>query len=202
MRSYWSTTTGKRTVFIVMIPLIVILNYLTGLFAYSLKIPFFLDTWATSLGVLVAGLPVGIAGGVLYNLIMALTVWPFEWWIFCLSSVWIAIITCILYRGGWINLGNPVKLILAGVVIGVTNAIVVILIHFVFFDLTTSYEGSAPAYKLIFDMTNSPFLALLFEKMITEVSDKLVSIFAAAMVLEYIPKKMRLRGCLKQGGKK
>jgi energy-coupling factor transport system substrate-specific component len=201
MKEYWATKKGKRTIFLVMIPIIVILNYLTGLVAYSMRIPFFMDTWATSLGVMVAGLPVGIAGGMLYNIIMSLTVWPLEWWVFCLSNAWVAVITYLLFKAGWIKLSNPLKLLVSGVAIGITNALVVILLHLFFFGLTSTYEASAPAYRFIYDLTNNQFIAIFFEKMITEISDKLVSIFMAVMVLEYIPFYMRLNKISKKGDK-
>jgi energy-coupling factor transport system substrate-specific component len=168
---------------------IIILNFLGGFLATMLQIPFFLDTWATSLGVMVGGLWVGVIGGTLYNIFMSVTIWPFEWWIFFLSSIWVAVSTYFLFKKGWIDIGNPFKMIGSGILIGVTNAIVNLVIHYFAFGFLPTYPGSAPTYELFLRLTNSSGLAIFFEKMITEISDKTVSIFLAAIAINYIPRR-------------
>jgi len=182
----------KKTVFFLAIPLIAICNYVTGVIANYMAIPFFLDTWATSLGAMAFGLPVGIAGGVLYNFFMAGTVWGWDAWVWTFSSIWVAFISYVLYRTGWIDIQKPFRLITAGFLIGFSNAFVATAISLIAFGGLPTYAGTEPTYRFFFAITQSRVLATFGENLLSELADKTVAIFIAAVVLAHIPKRYRL----------
>jgi energy-coupling factor transport system substrate-specific component len=184
---------NKKTKITTVVLLVIVINYLSGVLTNFLKIPFFLDTWGTMLGVLLAGPLVAIIGGVLYNLIMAFTVWEPSYWVFMFSNIWVALITYYLYKKRLIDLGNPLLLICCGVLIGLTNAVVVFIIHYTAFGLIPTYEGTAETYRAFLKLTGNVFSATLLEKTLTEISDKLVSIFIAAFALEHITKGLKIK---------
>src|SRR3990172_11411984 len=55
---------------VVLIPVIAALNYVTGVIINLLKLPLFMDTWATMFGTVVAGLWGGIAGGFVVKIVV------------------------------------------------------------------------------------------------------------------------------------
>ena len=172
----------------IMIAAIVLLNYLSVQIASFLNIPFFLDTWATMLGVMAGGLVVGIIGGILYNILM-MTAWGAGAWVWAFSSIWIAIMTYILWKKGWIDISRPGKLVLAGLIIGLTDAVVVIIILFTAWGGVETYEGSLLTYDALMDATGNKVIAAMGEKFITEPVDRIVSLFIAAIVFSALPKK-------------
>jgi hypothetical protein len=176
--------------YVIIILLIIMFNFISMQIANALSIPFFLDTWATALGTMVAGLWVGIIGGILYNAFMALSgIWEIQSILFALCSIWVAIGTYWFYKKKWIDPAKPIKLIAAGFFIGIINAIIVIAI--LSYLGKVSYDPALETYASMLKITGSPFCAMVIEKMITEMSDKLISVFLAALVLEHIPKKFR-----------
>jgi len=172
----------------IMIVLIVLFNYLSVQIASYLGIPFFLDTWATSLGVMVGGLWVGIIGGVLYNVLM-MTVWGPTAWVWAFGSIWIALATYFFWKKGWIDIRKPLKLLLSGLLMGLTGAIVFTAILFSAWGGVETYEGVLPTYEALLDGTGSKVIAALGEKFITAPADQIVAIFIAAIVLSGLPKK-------------
>jgi len=94
----------------------------------------------------------------------------------------------------WIDVGNPFKMIGAGFIIGLTNGIVTTLIQFTFFGHMPTYEGTQMTYQAFLAITNNPVIASVLEHMLTELSDKTVSIFIAATVYTYLPKQFKLWG--------
>ena len=87
---------GKGITILSMIIVVAILNFIGVKVAIFLKIPFFLDTWATSLGVMAGGLWVGLIGGVLYNLVM-ITVWGPNAWVWAFVNIWVALAVYFLF---------------------------------------------------------------------------------------------------------
>lgn len=190
-KSYWQSTSGKRIIFLVWIPVVVLLNYVAVKIAIFLKIPFFLDTWATSLGVMAAGLGVGLAGGVLYNLIM-ITEWGSSAWVWAFVNIWVALIVFFLFKIGWINIRKPGKLLISALVVGLTSAVVILIILFTAWGGVETYEGVLPTYDALLDATGSKVVAAVGEKFITTPADQIVSLFLAAIVFSALPKKLIL----------
>jgi len=181
------TISNKWIVCILVLPTIVLLNYVTSIITDLLHVPFFLDTWATSLGVMMCGLLFGIIGGVLYNLFMAFTFWGASAWVWSISSIWVAIVTYFLWKSGWIKIGNPFKIIGSGMFIGATNAIVTTLISVIAFGALPTYAGTEPTYQFFYAMTNNRLVSTLSEHLITELADKTIAIFMAAFVFTHLP---------------
>jgi energy-coupling factor transport system substrate-specific component len=178
---------------IVLIPVIAALNYVTGVAINLLKLPLFMDTWATMFGTIVAGLWVGIAGGFLYNIVMAFTFWGLPAWVWGFINVYIAAITWVLWHFGWISIKKPVKLILAGIIIGVTNVIPVTLINVFIFGALPTYAGTAWIYAIILNQTGSTISAVIGSAIAGEIPDKLISIVLAAVVASRMPTRFSLR---------
>jgi len=190
-KHYLGTTEGKRILFFCLIAAVVFINYLSVRFAQFLNIPFFFDTWGTSLGVLVGGLAVGLVGGVLYNLLM-MTVWGSGAWVWAFVNIWVALIVYMLMKKGWIDIRFPGKLFLSGLIVGLTSAVVIIIILFTAWGGVETYEGVLPTYNALVEITGSKTIAAVGEKFITAPFDQIVSLFLAAIVYSAIPKKYKL----------
>lgn len=178
---------------VVLIPVIAALNYVTGVIINLLKLPLFMDTWATMFGTIVAGLWVGIAGGFLYNIVMAFTFWGLPAWVWGFINVYIAVITYVLWHFGWISIKKPVKLVIAGIIIGVTNVIPVTLINVFIFGALPTYAGTSWIYAIILNQTGSTLSAVIGSAIVGEIPDKLISVILAAVVASRMPARFSLR---------
>jgi energy-coupling factor transport system substrate-specific component len=194
--------TGPRTVErpagfailqIVLIPVIAALNYVTGVIINILKLPLFMDTWATMFGTIVAGIWVGAAGGFLYNIIMAFTLWGLPAWVWGFINIFIALLTWVLWRVGWVTVKSPLKLVLAGITIGVLNVIPVTIINWGVFGLLPTYAGTAWIYAAVLASTGSAWTASIVSSIIAEIPDKVISLFLAAIVASRMPARFTLR---------
>jgi len=182
---------------VVLIPVIAALNYVTGVIINLLKLPLFMDTWATMFGTVVAGLWVGIAGGFLYNIVMAFTFWGLPAWVWGFINVFIAVITWVFWRGGWITVKKPIKLVLAGITIGVLNVIPVTLINVFVFGALPTYAGTSWIYAIVLNQTGSTISAVIGSSIAAEIPDKLLSLILAAVVASRMPARYSLRPATK-----
>ena len=178
---------------VVLIPVIAALNYVTGVVINLLKLPLFMDTWATMFGTVVAGLWVGAAGGFLYNIVMAFTFWGLPAWVWGFINVYIAVITWVFWRIGWVAIKKPVKLVLAGIIVGVTNVIPVTLINVFVFGALPTYPGTSWIYAIILNQTGSTISAVIGSSIVAEIPDKLLSLILAAVVASRMPARYSLR---------
>ena len=194
---FLKTTIGKRTLFLIMIPVIALLNYLAVQVAIFLKIPFFFDTWATSFGVMAFGLGVGLAGGILYNLYM-MTVWGSGAWVWAFVNIWVALIVYVLFRKGMLNIRKPGKVLLSAIIVGLSSAIVIIIILFAAWGGVETYQGVLPTYDILLSATGSKMIAAVGEKFITTPFDQIVSLFIAAIEYSSLPEKFILTGKKKE----
>jgi len=171
---------------------VAVINYLAVQAAIYLKIPFFLDTWGTSLGVMSAGLLPGLIGGALYNLYMGIFVWTeiANGWIWALVNIWVALSVFYFLKKGWIDIKKPGKLLLSGLIIGLTEAVIIIVILFTVWGGVETYEGVLPTYDSLLEATGSKTIAATGEKFITTPIDQIVSLFIAAIVYSSLPKKL------------
>jgi hypothetical protein len=191
-KSFLQTVAGKRVIFFGWILGVIILNYISVQVMRFLNLPFFLDTWGTSVGVMAAGLPAGIAGGVIYNLIMAFTVWGSAHWVWIFVNILVAIMTFLFWRKGWIDIKKPGKVFLTGLIIGLVETVLVIAILFAQFGGVDTYEGTIPTYDALLESTGSKVVAAISEKLITIPVDQIVAMFLTAIVFSVIPKKFVL----------
>ncbi|MBT7296400.1 hypothetical protein HN836_01970 [Candidatus Woesearchaeota archaeon] len=188
---YWKSVTGKRIIFFLLIFFVVIINFCSVKIAEFLQIPFFFDTWGTTLGVLTGGLAVGLVGGIIYNLIM-MSVWGSSAWVWAFANIWVAIIVTILNRKGWISIKYPGKLFMSGIIVGLTTAVVIIIILFTAWGGVETYVGVLPTYDALLDVTGSKTVAAVGEKFITTPFDQIVSLFLAAIIYSTLPSKFIL----------
>jgi len=163
----------------------------TALIANVVTLPFWLDSWATSLGVIVADLPVGIVGGVLYNLITSVIIWGPGAWIWSLASILVACSTWFFLRLGWVDIERPFRLVAAGVSTGIANACLAVTINAL--DLaSTPFAGGEMRFDAILAPDNiSPTAAALIRRILIEVPDKTVSLIAAAALAVLFEHQLR-----------
>ena len=192
--SYWQSGKGVQVLRLIMVLAIALLNYIAVNIAIFLNIPFFLDTWATSLGVMAGGLRVGLAGGILYNLYMGFFVWTENpnGWVWAFANIWVALAVSFLWKKGWVDIKMPGRLLASGLVLGLTSAVVIITILFTAWGGIETVEGVLPTYEALLDATGSKTIAAIGEKFITTPADQIVSIFMAAIVFSSIPNKFIL----------
>lgn len=156
------------------------LNFGTSKLMIDLHIPFFLDTWATSLVVILGNLWIGMLAGVVYNLIMAFTYWGHSYWVWMFSSMLVATVTWLFWKRNWIDVHKPLKIVGAGVTTGVLNTIMSYII--IKASHLPEYEGTLVIYRLFFERTHNQAISSWSELLLVETVDKTIAIlFAAAM---------------------
>lgn len=160
------------------------LNYAGSVLMTVLKWPFFLDSWGTSLAVILGGLWAGVWAGVIYNLVMALTFWGKSAWAWMFCSILIAVLTWLFFRRGWVDLHKPGKLLAAGVVSGFLNAGLVAFIMYV--TQLPTYAGMKAVYNFFVELTGNADFAALMEKAAVETTDKTIALLLAAVTALFI----------------
>jgi hypothetical protein len=172
-------TLGRRAALAIAVALA---DWVTALVIGALHVPFFLDSWATSAGVIAGGLGVGIVGGVLYNALMAATAWGTGAWVWAASSVLVACSTWAFRRAGWIDIERPFRLMAAGMLTGLANACVATAILTFMVGVPDDPNTRAFRDALRSVLGNGP-ASLLVQEMVIEVADKTVSLISAAAVV-------------------
>lgn len=159
----------------------VLMNFLASVLMIHLKLPFFLDSWGTSLAVLLGGWWQGALTAVLYNLIIAATFWGWPSWIWMLSSLLVAGATWFFMKRDWVNLFKPLHLIGAGILIGSMNSVLAqVIMHFAAME---PYQGTLPVFRFFLRVTSNATFAALAEKMFVEVADKTISLIVASVAV-------------------
>jgi len=161
----------------------VMLNMASSVVTMAAGIPLFLDTWGTSFAVIMAGFPVGALAGILYNLIMAGTIWETSSLVFAGSSLLVAALTWWFWKKGWVDLRRPERLIAAGVLTGVANTILTVVLDMVF-DIPL-YSGTLAVYERILGYLGNPQAALVVMNLLVEVTDKTFCIVLAAVAATF-----------------
>ena len=156
----------------------VLLNMTSSLVMLAFGIPLYLDTWGTSFAVIMAGLPIGVLAGFLYNLIMAGTLWETYTLVFAGSSVLVAVATWLFWKRGWVDLRRPGPLLAAGVITGTANALLVAVLVLVF--NLPPYQGTLAIYEEVMRLVDNPTIARFLLELVVEVIDKTLSLVLAA----------------------
>ena len=159
----------------------VVLNVITAVFVIQLHLPLYLDSWATSFAVIISGFPLGLIVGVVSNIVMTSTYWGPESWVWIFSSILIAALTWFYVKKEWISLKKPTKLILAGIITGVLNTGLA-LILITIFNLPP-YEGTYPIFNFFNQITGNAIVSSLIENLCVEILDKTITIFLAAIAM-------------------
>lgn len=165
---------------LILVFIAVLLNFSTSIVVMNIHIPFYLDSWGTSLAVIIGTLLCGVLAGVLYNIIMAFTYWGSSYWVWMFSSILVAVLTWLFYKRGWVNLRKPLKLLAVGILTGVSNALLSIGILFLF--NLPPYQGTLVIYDFFVHQTGSIQVASFIENFLVEMTDKTIAIIIAAVV--------------------
>jgi hypothetical protein len=168
----------------------VIFNLVVSIAMVAGHMPIFMDTWGTSFAVISGGFWVGLAAGVIYNIIMAITVWTPSSVIWAFSSLLVAALTWTFWRRGWIDIGRPHLLVAAGIATGLLNALLVTAATSLI--VLPPYEGTLVVYRFFSGVIGSPAIADFVSTVIVEVTDKTLSLTLAAVVA------LVLKACLEK----
>ncbi len=184
---------GKAVIAAVLVPTIAALNYVGGVIVEALKAPIWGDTWATILGTLIAGFWVGAAGGFLYNIVMALTVWGLPQWVWGFANVVIALITWLMMRMGWTDLKKPITWVMMIVLYGLLYPVFTTLVSIGLFGGGPLWKPlPAAVYAATLSATGNFFLANYAQAVFTEIIDKPVSFIISVIIASRIPKRFVL----------
>lgn len=181
---------------IFMIPVIAGLNYVVGSVVTILGIPLYLDTWATSVGVLM-GLPVAaIIGGCLYNVIMALTLWGVPSIVWAYSQVLIGILTWAFQRVNWLKPGSWLKITLAGMLMGILNQALSLPFYYIAFGGLPAPTGGGVWMKgvifaTVLAATGNHTLALFVYNLPQEIVDKAIALIIAVLIYSKLPERFK-----------
>lgn len=162
------------------------LNIVTAVVIITLYIPLYLDSWATSLAVILGGAGIGVIVGIVYNLFMSATYWGSSYWVWMFSSILVVVVTWYFYKREWITLRKPWKLLFVGILTGVLNTVMAVIIILIG-DLPP-YQGTYPIYSYFYQMTSNNILASTIENLCVEIIDKTISITIAATVVSFVYK--------------
>jgi len=166
-------------------------NLATSLFNETMHMPLFLDSWATSVGVIVGGLWIGLLGGVIYNLLMAVMVWGPETWLWVINTSIVAILTAYFWKIKCVDINRPFPLIGSGLVIALASTISGLII------VNTAGLPRNPStlvlHTIVLDHTDSVLLADFVQQFVMEAMDKVVSLAIAAIVIFAI-NELKLKG--------
>jgi voltage-gated potassium channel len=171
-----------------LIAIAVMLNLVTSIAMVACHMPVYMDTWGTSFAVIAGGFWVGATAGVLYNLIMAVTVWTPSSAIWATSSILVAALTWTFWRREWIDLRRLHLLVAAGLATGLLNA--VLLITLTFLLNLPPYEGTMVVYSFFSGVIGSPAVAAPVSTVVVEVADKTLSLALAAVAALFIRDQM------------
>jgi uncharacterized membrane protein len=162
----------------------IMFNIVTAVFIITVKIPLYLDSWATSLATMIGGIGIGLIVGVVYNFFMSATYWGPSSWIWMFSSILVVLITWFFYKRNWITLRKPLRLISVGIITGILNTILaVVIIHVANLP---QYQGTYPVFTFFYNVTNNAFLSSTIENFCVEIVDKTIAIFLAAIAISLI----------------
>jgi uncharacterized membrane protein len=164
----------------------IMLNIMTAVVIITLHIPLYLDSWATSLAVILGGAGIGVIVGIVYNLFMSATYWGPSSWVWMFSSILVVFITWYFYKQEWITLRKPWKLIFVGILTGVLNTILAVIIILV--ANLPPYQGTYTIYTFFYQVTNNNILASTIENFCVEIIDKTIAITLAATIASLVYK--------------
>jgi hypothetical protein len=167
-----------------LIAIAVILNLATSIVMVELRLPVFMDTWGTSVAVMTGGFFIGACAGVLYNLIMAATVWTPSSAVFATSSLLVAGMTWTFWKRGWIDLAHLQRLVAAGVATGCANAALIVTITTLL--SFPPYEGTLVIHRFFLGITGNPVIATAVATAVLEVADKTLSLALAAVAALFL----------------
>jgi len=154
----------------------------------KMQMPLFLDTWATSAGVMVGGLWLGLLGGMLYNLLMAGLFWGYSSWVWGFNTALVALLTRYFWKRGLIDINRPFALIACGLATAFANTFLGILV--VNISGLPRNQSTLEIHNLIFSKTGNQLAADFGQQFLMESIDKIVSL-AIAMIVAFAISELR-----------
>jgi voltage-gated potassium channel len=161
------------------IAIAVMLNMATSLVMIAFEFPLFMDTWGTSFAVIISGFGAGAVAGILYNILIAVGFQDLSAVAFTISSVFVAGLTWVFWKRGWVDVRAPWLLVGAGVITGILNALLTFSI--VFLLHLPHYEGTVAINQFFTRQLGDTVAILMVENVIVEMIDKTFSLVLAAV---------------------
>lgn len=173
---------------IVLIPACIGINYLGKMFASLLKLPLWLDSIGTCIGAALGGPVIGGICGAANNLIYGLTAGDNITLIYALTSLGIGVAVGIMGRAGLMK--TFPKALLTACVAGLTAVVISTPLNIIFWGgMTGNVWGD-----LVFAAASAAGLPLsvssLFDEIIVDVPDKLITLILVYLVLKNLPGKL------------
>ena len=190
--------TGKsifRTKFdvasIVLIPACIGINYIGKLFASALKLPLWLDSIGTCIGACLGGPIIGGICGAANNLIYGLTTGDSITLIYALTSLFIGFFVGIMARAGFMK--TFPKAIITSLVAGAVAIIISTPLNIIFWGGQTGNVWGDAVFAAAQAASLPLWLSSLFDEIIVDVPDKIITLILVFVILKALPDKLTLR---------
>jgi energy-coupling factor transport system substrate-specific component len=173
---------------IVLIPACIGINYLGKLFASLLKLPLWLDSIGTCIGGVLGGPIIGGICGAANNLIYGFTTGDNITLIYAFTSLFIGVAAGVMARLGFMK--SFPKALLTACVAGLAAVVISTPLNVLFWGgMTGNVWGDA-----LFAVTQSAgmpvFLGSLFDEIVVDVPDKLITLIIVFLIIKGLPKKL------------
>jgi len=174
-----------------LIPIAIGINWAGGLFASALKLPMWLDTIGTMIAAVLAGPWVGLVAGGLTNIVKNLTFDPIGAAYGIVNAAIGLIIGYMYKKGAFTEKSSIVSVFGTGLILAFVATIISAPITTFFFGGVTG-AGADVITAMLLGTATTPglFTAVFGSELVTDVLDKVVSVFIVFAVIKKLPARM------------
>jgi energy-coupling factor transport system substrate-specific component len=173
---------------IVLIPTCIGINYLGKLFASLLKLPLWLDSIGTCIGGALGGPVIGAICGAANNLIYGFTTGDNITLVYALTSLFIGLSVGVMARLGFMT--SFPKALLTACVGGLAAVVISTPLNVLFWGGTTGNVWGDALFAVTQSAGMPVFLGSLFDEIVVDVPDKLITLIVVYLILKGLPKKL------------
>jgi energy-coupling factor transport system substrate-specific component len=173
---------------IVLIPTCIGINFLGKAFASALKLPLWLDSIGTCIGAVLGGPIIGGICGALNNLIYGLVLGDNITLIYALTSLCIGIAVGVMARLGFME--SFPKALLTACVGGLAAVVISTPLNVYFWGGTTGNVWGDALFAVTQSAEMPVFLGSLFDELVVDVPDKLITGIVVYLIYKGLPKKL------------
>lgn len=184
-RGLWSLKFS--TAQIVLIPAAIGINYIGKMLAQFLRLPLWLDSIGTILAAILSGPIIGGLAGAINNVIYGLAVDPVSF-AYALTSIAIGVIAGVLAHKGFIE--TIPKIIILGLIVGVSAAIVSTPINIIFWGGQTGNVWGDALFAALMSSTSNVPLASFLDEIVVDLPDKLLTVIVSCLIYKALPKSL------------
>lgn len=176
---------------LVLIPIAIGINWVGAFLVQTLKLPIWGDTIGTMIAAVLAGPWVGLVAGGLTNIVKNLTFDPIGA-AYGIVNALVGLITGYLYKAKkFTEKSNVVEVIGTGLILALAATIISAPITVYFFGGVTGAGADVITAMILGTGTTSGLLTAVFgSELVTDVLDKLLSVFIVFAVMKKLPARM------------